>query len=93
MVEEATNTAVTAVVRRDSDLAQQVINMDDRVDEVNREMVARMMEIARTEPGRCEEAISMMSVSRHLERIADLTTNIAEDIIFMVEREIVRHNM
>jgi phosphate transport system protein len=70
-----------------------VCRVDDEVDEINREMIHSMHNVMRQHPERLEAAVCMMSVSRHLERIADQSTNIAEDVIFMVEGEIVRHGL
>ena len=46
----------------------------------------------RSDPDTIERAVHLLSASRHLERIADLSTNIAEDVVFMVEAELIRHN-
>ena len=56
-------------------------------------MIFQMQELMKRDPSVVEQAINTMSASRHLERIADLCTNIAEDVIFLVEGEIVRHNL
>jgi phosphate transport system protein len=49
------------------------------------------MEAIRKHPGRVEYLLKLNSVSKHLERLADMATNVAEDVIYMVEGEIVRH--
>jgi len=75
----------------DGDLARRVCEEDDRVDALNR----RVYEIVRAElvgegrlpPGR----LNVLAVARHLERIADHATNIAEDVIYMVGGKIARH--
>jgi phosphate transport system protein len=54
-------------------------------------MFREVQDAARADPNRIEAAISLLSASRNLERIADQCTNIAEDVIFLVEGEIVRH--
>jgi phosphate transport system protein len=83
--------ALDAFVRRDTGLAQQVLNEDDRLDtlktQVFRELLARMLEDRAT----VEPALDLILVSRHLERIGDHATNIAEDVIFMVSALDVRH--
>jgi len=84
---------LNALVDRDSALAREVCRRDDRVDAINREMYARMQALIREKPDCVEACVNTISVSRHLERIADVATNIAEDVIFMVEGEIVRHNL
>jgi len=83
--------ALDAFVRRDADLARQVIPADNKVDalknQVFRELLTFMMEDPRTIP----RAIRLILVSRHLERIADHATNIAEMVVFLVEGKSIRH--
>jgi phosphate transport system protein len=84
---------LNALVDRDAALAREVYRRDDLVDAIHREMYTRMQEAIKENPTRVEACINILSVSRQLERIADGATNIAEDVIFMVEGEIVRHNL
>jgi phosphate transport system protein len=83
--------ALDAFVRRDADLARQVIPEDNKVDglknQIFRELLTFMMEDPRTIP----RAIRLILVSRHLERIADHATNIAEMVVFLVEGKNIRH--
>ena len=83
--------ALDAFVRRDAALAREVIPADDKVDalknQVFRELLTFMMEDPRTIP----RAIRLILVSRHLERIADHATNIAEVVVFLVEGKTIRH--
>ena len=83
--------SLDALVNLDSTLARQVRASDDEVDAINRHMYTLIQEFIRNNPERVEELLHLLSVSRHLERIADQATNIAEDVIYMVEGEIVRH--
>ncbi len=85
--------SLDALVSEDSALAHKVCGMDDAVDAINREMYITIQEAIRNDPTRMESLIHLLSVSRHLERVADLATNIAEDVIYMIEGEIVRHNV
>ena len=64
---------------------------DDIIDEMNRAMYDALQIIMSEHPDTIKRSIHTLSISRHLERIADLTTNIAEDVIYMIEGEIVRH--
>lgn len=89
MVEDSLN----ALVKQDAELARSVCEIDDRVDEINAATYERMQQVIREDPSKVAPAICMISVSRHLERIADGATNIAEDVVFMVEGEIIRHNL
>ncbi|MFI5338515.1 MAG: phosphate signaling complex protein PhoU [Candidatus Methylomirabilales bacterium] len=83
--------ALDAFVRRDADLAREVIPADNKVDalknQIFRELLTFMMEDPRTIP----RAIRLILVSRHLERIADHATNIAEMVVFLVEGKSIRH--
>ena len=83
--------SLDAFVRRDPDLARQVIPADNKVDalknQIFRELLTFMMEDPRTIP----RAIRLILVSRHLERIADHATNIAEMVVFLVEGKDIRH--
>lgn len=83
--------SLDAVVNLDTALARRVCQQDDAVDDANRNMFVVLQEQMRREPDTIERAIHLLSTSRHLERIADLATNIAEDVIFMVDGEIIRH--
>jgi phosphate transport system protein len=64
---------------------------DDEVDEMNRQMFAIVYDKIRELPDRAETLIHSLSATRHLERVADHATNIAEDVIYLVVGEIIRH--
>jgi len=83
--------SLDALVRVDAGLARQVLASDDEVDAMNREMYIQIQSSIRKYPEEIEPLIHLLSVSRHLERIADLATNIAEDVIYLAEAQIVRH--
>jgi phosphate transport system protein len=71
--------------------AQTVMRMDDEVDRYNDEIIQELMQLMKSSPPLVEPGLSMFSAVRHLERIADHATNIAEDVVYLVEGEIVRH--
>lgn len=83
--------SLDAFVNLNTDLARQVCRFDDEVDRYNREIIDDLMEIMRASPELVSPGLSMFSAVRHLERIADHATNIAEDVVYLVEGEIVRH--
>jgi phosphate transport system protein len=83
--------SLDALMNLDSGIARQVPPADDEVDEINREMYLRISDRIRTDPEHALPLLSYLSASRHLERIADYATNIAEDLIYMIEGNIVRH--
>ena len=85
--------SIDAFVRGDARLARHVYKEDDRVDQGNRTAIAELLEAMHTDPDRIDPALELFSVSKNLERIADHATNIAEDVIYMVEGDIVRHKM
>jgi phosphate transport system protein len=80
-----------ALVRTDAVAAREVLSADDRVDALHRGIYARVKAEVRRSPENAEVLIHLLSVSRYLERIADLATNIAEDILYLTDGEIVRH--
>jgi len=83
--------SLDALVNLDATLARQVRASDDEVDAINRYMYTLMEDYIKENPQRISEVLHLLSASRHLERVADQATNIAEDVIYMVEGEIVRH--
>jgi phosphate transport system protein len=83
--------SLDALVNKNPDTARQVCTIDDAVDAMNRNVYAQVQQAIGAHPEQLESLIQLLSVSRHLERIADHTTNIAEDIIYMMEGQIVRH--
>lgn len=83
--------SLDALVKLNLEEAREVIDMDDKVDQINRDMYAVVKEEIARRPENAETAVNLLSCSRYMERIADLSTNIAEDVIFMVEGRVVRH--
>ena len=84
--------ALDAFVRRDLALAQSVLNEDDRLDELKTQIFRELLTYMLQDPGTIEPALDLILVSRHLERIGDHATNIAEDVIFIVSARDVRHH-
>ena len=80
-----------ALVNLDTGLAREVCASDDVVDNAHREMYEHVREQIQAAPETADHLLSLLSVSRGLERIADHATNIAQDVIYMLEGEIVRH--
>ncbi len=83
--------ALDSLIQQDPEIAYQVCADDDEVDNINREIYILFYEEIRLTPHHVEALSHCLSVSRHLERIADYATNIAEVVIYMVEGSIVRH--
>ena len=95
MLEEAltmVRESLDAFVRGDAELAIQVLGEDAHVDELNRETIHSMVERMRAGGDAVDPALRVLSISKHLERIADHATNIAEDVIYFVTGDIIRHH-
>jgi phosphate transport system protein len=84
--------ALDAYVRRDTALAQSVLDRDDRLDELKTQVFRELLTYMLQDPRTIEPALDLILVSRHLERIGDHATNVAEDVIFMVSARDVRHH-
>jgi phosphate transport system protein len=84
--------ALDAFVRRDVALAQQVLNEDDRLDSLKTQIFRELLTYMLQDPSTIEPALDLILVSRHLERIGDHATNVAEDVIFIVSARDVRHH-
>ncbi len=84
--------ALDAFVRRDTALAQQVLNADDQLDALKTQIFRELLTYMLQDPATIEPALDLILISRHLERIGDHATNIAEDVIFMVSARDVRHH-
>jgi phosphate transport system protein len=85
--------SLDALVNADLDLAREVCAADDEVDDLNRGMHDKVRAEIRGNIDVLQGASQLLDVSRFLERIADQATNIAEDVIYMVEGEIIRHRL
>jgi phosphate transport system protein len=84
--------ALDAFVRQDTTLAQQVLNEDDKLDALKTQIFRELLTYMLQDPSTIEPALDLILISRHLERIGDHATNIAEDVIFIVSARDVRHH-
>jgi phosphate transport system protein len=85
--------ALDAYVNLNKSQAQAVMRMDDEVDRFNVEIIDEILGEMKRTPALLEAGMSMFSAVRCLERIADHATNIAEDVIYLIDGEIVRHRL
>ena len=85
--------SLDAFVNLDAGLAHEVCRMDDTIDAMNREAYSKIVDAMKGQPGALEALINYISISRNLERVADHSTNIAENVIALLEGEIVRHRL
>jgi phosphate transport system protein len=83
--------ALDAYVRREVALAQHVLDTDDTVDALKSQVSVDLIPVMQGAPATIAPALDLILVARHLERIADHATNVAEDVIFMVSGRDVRH--
>jgi len=84
--------SLDALVNMDAAQAHAVIDSDDEIDETVQVLFQQVKNEIRRQPEKIDYIIEYMRINRHLERIADHATNIAEDIVYMIEGKIVRHN-
>lgn len=84
--------SLDALINSDTGAANAVCAEDEEVDAINRHMYEQVKRAIVRHPDHVEALIHLLSVSRHLERIADHATNIAEDLIYLVEGRIARHH-
>ncbi len=83
--------ALDAYVRRDLALARAVLDQDDALDALKTQVFRELLTYMLQAPSTIEPALDLILISRHLERIGDHATNVAEDVIFMVSARDVRH--
>jgi len=83
--------SLDALVNLDIDTAFRVLTLDDEVDDIQITAYLKIKEAMREHPEEMAYLINLHLISRHLERIADHATNIAEEVIYLIEGEIIRH--
>ena len=83
--------ALDAFVRSDAESAGGIGARDDRVDHLYNSMFRILLTHMMEDPRRIGPAMSVLLISKNLERIADLATNVAEDVVFMVEGKVIKH--
>lgn len=88
---EMLHRSIDCYVELDSQSAREILAQDAAVDRLNAELISELHEVMRSSPLLVEPALHMFSATRHIERVADHATNIAEDVVFMVEGVIIRH--
>lgn len=83
--------SIDSFVQGDQIAARRILRNDEDVDRTNQSMIERLLVRMHENPDEIDEALELISVSKNLERIADHATNIAEDVVYLVEGEIIRH--
>ncbi len=92
LVQSMVRKALDAFVMRDPDLARSVLASDDAVDSLRTACYHELVSYMETDPEHIQQALHLLVVTRNLERIADHSTNIAEDVLFLVKGVDVRHH-
>ncbi len=83
--------SLDAFVTMDSKLAQKVLEQDDLLDDLNRKVQSELVQLMKKNPEVIETAVRLTSIAKKLERTGDLATNIAEQVVFLVEGKDIRH--
>ena len=84
--------ALDSFVRGDAEAARRLVRRDDQVDEHKRQMFAELMRRMIADPQQVERSMTLVLVGRNLERIGDLATNVAEEVVFIAEARIIKHH-
>ncbi len=85
--------SIDAFIDENAALAKKVCMCDDVVDDLGDNILRKLMGFMSTDPTTVERALHLIRISHNLERIADLSTNICEDVIFMVEGKVIKHHL
>lgn len=92
LVQSMVRKALDAFVMRDADLARSVLASDDAVDSLRTACYHELVSFMEKDPANIQQALNLLVVTRNLERIADHSTNVAEDVLFLVKGVDVRHH-
>jgi len=92
LTKEILKNAIDAYIGGNAEMAKNVIKTDDQIDELNAENHSILKDIMKENPANIEAAVALLVISRELERVADHSTNIAEDVFFIVEAQLIKHN-
>ena len=85
--------ALDAFVRNDAAAARRILVEDDEVDHLKSQMFRELLSYMLEKPATITRALELILVSRNLERVADLATNVAEEVVFIAEARVVKHHM
>jgi phosphate transport system protein len=84
--------SITAFINEDQALANLVCERDDIIDSLRDKTFQELIDLMRADPANISRCLDLMRIARNLERIADLSTNLCEEVIFMVEGKIIKHH-
>lgn len=92
LAQEMLKASIDGFIHNNPALCRTVLPKDDVVDELNKKTVYDLVQVIRSDSSSVDQALDLIRVSRNLERVADLATNIAEDVIFVAEAQVVKHH-
>lgn len=92
IVQEQVRGCLDAFTQRNSTLAREVCDKDKLIDQMNKENIASLARYAQTHPESANQCVSLILITRNLERIGDLCTNIAEDVVYYIEGKAIKHS-
>jgi len=84
--------SLDAFVRSDAEIARRLCRRDDEVDHLNRQVFRELLSYMIESPGTITRSMELILVARNLERVADLATNVAEEVVFIAEARIIKHH-
>jgi phosphate transport system protein len=84
--------ALDSFILLDPKMAQIVLETDDQIDELDRSMTTEVIELLKSDKRTIECGLELIRISRNLERVADITTNIAEEVIFHTQARVLKHH-
>lgn len=85
--------SIEVFINKDTVFAKRICEMDNIIDELRDQIVRELITFMAADPATIERSFHLIRISQNLERIADLTTNICEDVIFMVEGRVIKHHV
>ena len=91
-VEKMLEDSIKSFIEEDASLAKSVFERDDTIDSLKNQITRELITYMLSNPSTIERALHIIRIAGNLERIADLTTNICEDVIFMVKGELIKHH-
>lgn len=84
--------ALDSFIHVDALMGESVVLLDDTIDDLNRKLSKDLLAIMKSDPNLIEQSLELVRVSKNLERVADLTTNIAEEVVFVAKAKIIKHH-
>ncbi|HVN70498.1 MAG TPA: phosphate signaling complex protein PhoU [Desulfomonilia bacterium] len=92
VVKSMISDSITSFINEDSDLARSVCERDNVVDGLRTQIIRELITFMTSDPTTIERALQIMKIASNMERVADLTTNICEDVIYMVNGQVIKHH-